>query len=58
MMDHIQPGILDDLPAYSRHLSFLIGSDALFSFTTPISGSDFWCPPINQGSLSLKRLEF
>ncbi|MCF7822024.1 MAG: Dyp-type peroxidase [Mariprofundaceae bacterium] len=30
--------------------------DALFSFTTPVTGSYFWCPPIKNGSLNLKQL--
>lgn len=30
--------------------------DALFSFTTPVSGSYFWCPPIREGSLDLRAL--
>jgi len=31
--------------------------DALFSFTTPVTGSYFWCPPMLNGSLNLKQLE-
>ncbi len=30
--------------------------DALFSFTRPISGSYFWCPPVAEGRLDLKAL--
>jgi len=30
--------------------------DALFSFTTPVTGSYFWCPPMLNGSLNLKQL--
>ena len=31
-------------------------SDALFRFTRPISGSYFWCPPMENGRLDLSRL--
>ena len=31
-------------------------TDALFSFTRPISGSYFWCPPIANGRLDLTAL--
>jgi putative iron-dependent peroxidase len=30
--------------------------DALFTFTRPISGSYFWCPPMDKGHLDLRRL--
>ena len=30
--------------------------DALFTFTRPISGSYFWCPPMDNGHLDLRRL--
>jgi len=30
--------------------------DALFSFTTPITGSYFWCPPIKDKQLNLTKL--
>jgi len=47
--------------AFNAILTRMIGEDdgkvdALFSFTTPVSGSYFWCPPIFQGSLNLKAL--
>jgi putative iron-dependent peroxidase len=29
--------------------------DALFTFTRPLSGSYFWCPPMNNGRLDLRR---
>jgi putative iron-dependent peroxidase len=32
-------------------------TDALFSFTRPISGSYFWCPPMDNGGLDLRVLE-
>ena len=30
--------------------------DALFSFTQPISGSYFWCPPMQDSELDLSAL--
>ena len=30
--------------------------DALFTFTQPISGSYFWCPPMKSGHLDLCAL--
>lgn len=30
--------------------------DALFSFTTPVSGSYFWCPPVDEHGLDLRLL--
>lgn len=30
--------------------------DALFSFTRPISGAYFWCPPLREGKLDLRAL--
>lgn len=30
--------------------------DALFGFTTPVSGSYFWCPPVREGKLDLRAL--
>ena len=30
--------------------------DALFSFTTPVTGSYFWCPPMRDGCLNLNQL--
>ena len=30
--------------------------DALFTFTRPISGSYFWCPPIKKGHLDLRAI--
>jgi putative iron-dependent peroxidase len=32
-------------------------TDALFTFTRPISGSYFWCPPIRDGHLDLSALD-
>jgi len=47
--------------AFNALLKHMIGEDdgqvdALFSFTTPVTGSYFWCPPIIRGSLNLKQL--
>ena len=30
--------------------------DALFTFTRPISGNYFWCPPMHKGKLDLRAL--
>ena len=47
--------------AYEAILKRMIGSkdglsDALFSFTQPISGAYFWCPPGKNGRLDLQAL--
>jgi putative iron-dependent peroxidase len=31
-------------------------ADALFKFTTPVTGSYFWCPPVKNGRLDLRAL--
>ena len=31
-------------------------ADALFTFTRPISGNYFWCPPMHKGKLDLRAL--
>lgn len=31
-------------------------SDALFTFTQPVSGAYFWCPPVSQGKLDLSAI--
>jgi porphyrinogen peroxidase len=31
-------------------------TDALFQISTPVSGSYFWCPPMREGRLDLRRL--
>lgn len=33
-------------------------SDGLFTFTRPISGSYYWCPPVKDGKLDLTVLDF
>lgn len=49
--------------AYEAILSRMIGkedniSDALFTFTRPISGAYYWCPPVTKdGSLDLSALD-
>jgi len=30
--------------------------DALFRFTRPVSGSYFWCPPVQTGRIDLRAL--
>ena len=47
--------------AYAAILTHMVGADdgqvdALFSFTTPVSGSYFWCPPVHKGKLDLSAL--
>jgi putative iron-dependent peroxidase len=31
-------------------------SDALFTFTRPVTGAYFWCPPMDRGRLDLCAL--
>lgn len=31
-------------------------TDALFTFTRPVSGDYFWCPPMESGRLDLRAL--
>lgn len=33
-------------------------NDALFSFTRPVTGAYFWCPPVKQGKLDLSALGY
>ena len=47
--------------AYEAQLSRMVGSedgiaDALFSFSRPISGGYYWCPPMKDGQLDLSAL--
>lgn len=47
--------------AYEALLTRMSGAedgqvDALFGFTTPVSGSYFWCPPVRNGQLDLRAL--
>ena len=47
--------------AFEAILNRMIGkedgvTDALFSFTQPVTGSYFWCPPIKDGKLDLRAL--
>ncbi len=47
--------------AYTAILKRMIGNDdgqvdALFSFTTPVTGSFFWCPPMKSGRLNLAQI--
>jgi len=47
--------------AFEAMLNRMLGAedgitDALFRFTRPISGSYFWCPPVEQGRLNLSAL--
>lgn len=47
--------------AYETLLKNMLGmndgiTDALFSFTQPISGSYYWCPPVKEGRLDLRAV--
>lgn len=47
--------------AYKRLLKRMVGADdgevdALFSFTTPVTGSFYWCPPMKDGKLDLSAI--
>ena len=50
------------LDAYERVLRRMAGLedgivDALFSFSQPVTGSYYWCPPVAAGRLDLRRLK-
>jgi putative iron-dependent peroxidase len=65
--DEAQQGLVfvafgHSLDAYAALLQRMVGADdgipdALFSFTRPISGAYFWCPPLRDGRLYLKALK-
>ncbi len=47
--------------AYEAQLKRMSGAedgitDALFSFTRPLTGAYFWCPPLSDGKLDLTAL--
>jgi len=47
--------------AFDALLKRMVGAedgqvDALFSFTTPVTGTCFWCPPMSDGKLDLRAL--
>jgi putative iron-dependent peroxidase len=47
--------------AFEAQLNRMVGAedgvvDALFSFTRPVTGSFFWCPPVARGRLDLSAL--
>jgi len=47
--------------AFDAQLKRMIGAedgitDGLFRFTRPISGSYFWCPPVENGKLDLSAI--
>lgn len=49
------------LDAFEAQLRRMVGAedgiaDALFKFTRPVSGSYFWCPPVRQGRIDLRRI--
>jgi len=50
-----------DFSAFEAQLKRMVGAedgiiDALFKFTTPVSGAYFWCPPILDGRLDLRAI--
>ena len=47
--------------AFEAQMQRMVGGDdgivdALFSFTHPVTGSYFWCPPVSEGRLDLSAL--
>jgi putative iron-dependent peroxidase len=49
------------LAAFEAQLQRMVGAedgiaDALFRFTRPVSGAYFWCPPVKNGRLDLRRI--
>ncbi|HEY1269277.1 MAG TPA: Dyp-type peroxidase [Candidatus Binatia bacterium] len=49
------------LDAFEAQLKRMVGAedgiaDALFRFTTPVTGSYFWCPPVKNGRLDLRAV--
>ncbi len=47
--------------AFEAQMNRMVGADdditdALFTFTRPISGSYFWCPPMQDGQLDLRAV--
>ena len=49
------------LDAFEAQLTRMVGAedgvvDALFSFTRPVTGASFWCPPMADGHLDLRAL--
>jgi len=52
----------ESFDAFEAQLLRMIGAednlvDALFTFTSPVSGACFWCPPAKDGRLDLSRLK-
>lgn len=50
-----------DLTAFDAIMKRMIGAedgivDGLFSFTQPVGGGFYWCPPIHQGGLDLRAI--
>lgn len=51
----------ESLDRYERVLRRMLGledgvADALFSFSRPVTGGYYWCPPVTGGMLDLRRL--
>lgn len=49
------------LDAFEAQLKRMVGADdgtvdALFTFTRPVSGAYFWCPPVRKGRLDLRAV--
>ncbi|MDH5392403.1 MAG: Dyp-type peroxidase [Gammaproteobacteria bacterium] len=65
-LDGMQAGLVfvafaKSFDAFEAVLNRMLGhedkiSDALFSFTRPVSGAYFWCPPVSNGRLDLSAL--
>jgi porphyrinogen peroxidase len=51
----------ESLDRYERVLRRMVGledgvADALFSFSRPVTGGYYWCPPVAGGALDLRRI--
>jgi putative iron-dependent peroxidase len=51
----------NSLDAFEAQLKRMVGAedgtvDALFTFTRPVSGAYFWCPPVRKGGLDLRAV--
>jgi porphyrinogen peroxidase len=49
------------LDAYDAQLKRMAGAedgiaDAMFTFTRPVTGAYFWCPPVFRGRLDLRKV--
>ena len=49
------------LDAFDAQLRRMVGAedgtvDALFTFTRPVTGANFWCPPVRRGRIDLRAI--